>query len=464
MSVPTVCIVGAGPGGLAMARLLAERGYDVTVLEQLDRAGGMCHSVEFEGRWFDIGANYVTKDYREVRALAKEFGLTFVSDKAFQNQKSLDVHKPVGDRVHSVQKTIQSGHSMFAFLASSVRYFWAQFKYRKVVAAPGYVGVAAKTELMVAFGPWLRDHRMAPLQKLFMIPITAMGFGTLEEIPAPHALRYINARRFASMLMTGMKIPQHWPKRFTNGFGSAWRTVAGQLNVEYETVPTRVVRSVDNVSVTTAVRGDEQAPRVFDHLVIACPPNVALGFLDGTETEKELFGGDTIKFNRYSVTTARDTKFPWWVVNTLTANPHDDGGTFPPKNGSPYIFGKQWHESELNLYYAPLEPTLGNPQREAKIREVSDLSLPAGSTSTLHEFIDFADWPQYFPRVDIADMAGFRGSVGWYDQVEALQGQNRTYYCHAVLSFELVELVMRYARHLIEHHFTDQLTSHVKSR
>ena len=90
MSAPSVCIVGAGPGGLAMARLLSARGYTVTVLEQLDRPGGMCHSVEFGDKWFDIGANYVTKDYREVRALAKEFGLTFVSDKAFQNQTALD--------------------------------------------------------------------------------------------------------------------------------------------------------------------------------------------------------------------------------------------------------------------------------------------------------------------------------------------------------------------------------------
>ena len=449
MSTPTVCVVGAGPAGLAMARLLTKAGYDVTVLEQLDRAGGMCHSVEFRGEWFDIGANYVTKDYREVRALAKEFGLSFVSDKAFQNQTSLDT---ATGTTQSVQKTIQAGHGMLAFLAASVRYFGAQWEYRKLVAAPGYVGVAAHKELMTEFGPWLRANRMAPLQKLFMIPITAMGFGTLDEIPAPHALRYLNARRFLSMLMTGMKIPQRWPKRFAKGFGSAWSTVAARYAVEYETVPTRVVRTADGVSVHTAQMGVDQAPRVFDHLVVSCPPSTAMSFLDATETEQQLFGGDTIRFNRYSVTTARVTEFPWWVVNTMRATPGDNGA-FPPPNGSPYIFGKQWKDSELNLYYAPLAPMLGDPEREAQIRTVSEQSLPAGSPSVFHEFVHYANWPQYFPRVSVDDMTGLHGTIGWYDQVEAIQGQNHTYWCHGVLSFELVELVMRYARHLTEQHF-----------
>ena len=112
-----VCVIGAGPGGLAMARLLTAQGHAVTVLERIERAGGMCRSVKFEGRWFDVGANYVTKDYREVRALAKELDLTFVADKAFQNQMSLDVHTKT---IKSVQQTLKSGHSMPAFLAAAI--------------------------------------------------------------------------------------------------------------------------------------------------------------------------------------------------------------------------------------------------------------------------------------------------------------------------------------------------------
>ena len=444
-----VCVIGAGPGGLAMARLLTAQGHAVTVLERIERAGGMCRSVKFEGRWFDVGANYVTKDYREVRALAKELDLTFVADKAFQNQMSLDVHTKT---IKPVQKTLKSGHSMPAFLAAAARYLWAQFKYRKLVAAPGYVGVGAHTELMVPFATWLAAKRMKPLQKLFMIPITAMGFGTLDEIATPHALRYINARRFISMLLTGLNVPQRWPKRFTNGFGNAWKKVADELQVEYLTETTSVVRSADGVQVTTTHGGVEQQ-RLFDRLVVAIPPDTALGFLDATEAEKALFGGDTILVNHYSVNTATVSNYPWWVVNTLQPAA-GDSGAYPHENGTPYIFGKQWKESELNLYYAPLH---GNPslqQVRARLEEVSNISTAGHPDSVFGQWQCSADWPSYFPRVSIPDMAGFQGEIGWYDQVETLQGQHHTYYCHGILSFELVELVMRYARHLVDRHFT----------
>jgi phytoene desaturase len=35
-----VIIIGAGPGGLATAMLLAKRGLDVTILEKQPRVGG----------------------------------------------------------------------------------------------------------------------------------------------------------------------------------------------------------------------------------------------------------------------------------------------------------------------------------------------------------------------------------------------------------------------------------------
>jgi phytoene desaturase len=51
-------IVGAGPGGLASAMLLASAGFDVEVVERRNRVGGRTAALEAEGFRFDIGPTF----------------------------------------------------------------------------------------------------------------------------------------------------------------------------------------------------------------------------------------------------------------------------------------------------------------------------------------------------------------------------------------------------------------------
>lgn len=53
-----VVIVGAGPGGLAAAMLLARAGAAVTVLERKDRVGGRSSAIEIDGFRFDMGPTF----------------------------------------------------------------------------------------------------------------------------------------------------------------------------------------------------------------------------------------------------------------------------------------------------------------------------------------------------------------------------------------------------------------------
>ena len=54
----TVAIVGAGPGGLAAAMLLAAAGMRVTVFERLAAVGGRTRVIEADGFRFDVGATF----------------------------------------------------------------------------------------------------------------------------------------------------------------------------------------------------------------------------------------------------------------------------------------------------------------------------------------------------------------------------------------------------------------------
>lgn len=57
-SAKRVLIVGAGPGGLATAMLLAKAGLDVTVIEKQSRVGGRTSVIEGEGYRFDLGPTF----------------------------------------------------------------------------------------------------------------------------------------------------------------------------------------------------------------------------------------------------------------------------------------------------------------------------------------------------------------------------------------------------------------------
>ncbi|MEM8657349.1 MAG: phytoene desaturase, partial [Pseudomonadota bacterium] len=57
---PKALVIGAGLGGLSAAMRLGAKGYAVTVLDKLDRAGGRGSSLDREGFRFDLGPTIIT--------------------------------------------------------------------------------------------------------------------------------------------------------------------------------------------------------------------------------------------------------------------------------------------------------------------------------------------------------------------------------------------------------------------
>jgi len=64
-------IVGAGPGGLTCAMLLAHKGFDVTVLEKEEKVGGRSASLNIGDFKFDIGPTFLMKRKRPRKILFK---------------------------------------------------------------------------------------------------------------------------------------------------------------------------------------------------------------------------------------------------------------------------------------------------------------------------------------------------------------------------------------------------------
>ena len=111
MATKSVVVIGAGPGGLASAMLLAQRGFRVQVFEKAPRVGGRTAEVTLGPYRFDLGPTFLmmkyllddlfsdagrkTSDYLDLRALDPMYRLNFVGKTMLVRSRPSDMRDEI---------------------------------------------------------------------------------------------------------------------------------------------------------------------------------------------------------------------------------------------------------------------------------------------------------------------------------------------------------------------------------
>ena len=432
-----ICIIGAGAAGISAARSLRRRGYErIILLEKAGRPGGKCWSFMHDGKPLELGACAVAPDHTHVLNLAAEVGAAIrpVEDFVAVEQTS---RIGSGVRYKKLAGHTFSKHGIGEVLLAGWNYLAAQRRHSRVLRRPGYAGMSLRgpdRDLSAVFAEWAGRGGMKPLLTLMLMPFSAWGYGDIGSIPAAYILRYISSRIYLGLTLAPVlnRIGMHWPRKFDRGFGDLFERAAMGLDIRLNARIEKITRE-NGVSVEWTQTQNGAPVRCedrFDVLIVACPPRATKDFLSWSAEEARLF--ERIRTQPYSVTICETEGVPASV-------------TFCDPQPAPGRLIQLWKPQTgpggcIFYTYRPVPP-LSPEQIYENIRQDLRHFYPK---AVLGRVLKHVDW-DYFPHVDAEAFA-----AGYYDDFEAMQGSEATWYCGSLLGFESVEGTMAYSESLVE--------------
>ncbi len=429
-----ICVVGAGAAGISAAVYLRDAGYSkITILEREDHVGGKCRTWREQGRQasggsaqdenWELGAILGATDYKHTISLMRRVGIKPWRYKGPARPYDPSYPKDGVWPINTMFPGWVKPSELLPILWQMARYHLLAPRWKKVFDA-GHRGVPE--ELAAPFSEWVKRYRMQGLAKIMAIPFTTFGYGYYDEIPAAYVLKFFEPGLVRALAM-GWKF-FNWKE----GIQTLWQRLAEGFDLRLGVKISSIRRSGRVRVKLESGTGSEELE--FDRLILACPLDDALTFLDASAEEKELYGKIRYMDYRVYLSRASGLKVPAGFIPAR----FDQSGL-----GKPMIWDQRVRGVGMHTFYI-----LGNWKlTEAQIDALVEADIAAlGGKLEKHEIKE--TW-KYFPHLDQAD---YRDS--WYQRFEDLQGKNRCYVTGEIASFSTVERVVRYPKDLVRRFFT----------
>lgn len=262
MRAASYLILGGGPAGLTMARMLKDRGVkDVTILEASDKVGGKCLSSEIGDHVVEFGTCYAIWSHRYVLKQMKKLGIrrNYLKAQRIDDQELLDY--------------IKAGSGP-PFVAQVLKYAWLRWR---LIARANKGDPRVNETLSRPTSEWLQSQNLGKIENMMHRVMTSIGYGYLDRVPLVHAMRWVDI----DMLITGLIKFTVMPE---GGWQHFWNRFAESLDVHLNQKAVRVKRLEDGVEILT----DDGVAYQAEYLVNTIPLDEFSRLTDFTEAEAKV--------------------------------------------------------------------------------------------------------------------------------------------------------------------------------
>eukprot|EP00245_Coleochaete_scutata_P005507 TRINITY_DN1912_c0_g1_i1.p1 TRINITY_DN1912_c0_g1~~TRINITY_DN1912_c0_g1_i1.p1 ORF type:complete len:492 (-),score=90.66 TRINITY_DN1912_c0_g1_i1:201-1676(-) len=450
---PPVCVIGAGPGGIAAATELEGKGYPVVVLEKEDYIGGRTKSFrDANGNFNDVGAIIAANDYSNLLEVAKRVGIR-VAPEPFERV----FYDPItGQAVPQFNLSAQAGAAGAAAAVTALRNY-----------------VRLYSDWKLAQGEPAADYAMPMAQYLVANNMTALipaalgmnyyGYGSISATPMVYMFRLLTASVMSNLILNPPI--RYGTVQIPGGFQTLMQRWAATLKDVRLNIKIRTVNRKENGRSTiyyTVGNSKKEKKLRCRATVVAFPQYLPrLSFLNLDARETAIFS--QVKLVAYASAVvdlgAQRARLAKGVSALYAADLNARGALTPPLAEPPGEGETVSFTIRKNFNYAIFYSWNNNfTQADASVIKKKMLSiapqivpfpsapnnaapLPASSIKAFYQW-------DYFPHVRQQSMAS-----GFEKDLESLQGHRGTYWVGGLLVFDCVETTISGTKTVIEKHF-----------
>lgn len=408
----SVAIVGGGPAGLSIAKLLQDAGAaHVTVFEAEGRLGGKSMTVSFAGTTHEMGTCYSTFAHRLTNKWMRQMGMR---------------QAPLGAQMVDgvpLMEFVRSGPGQ-PLAIEGLRFFSLWRNHVEALRRlPDHPQV--RDESAMTISEWLDRHKLVRIRRFMLRALTNMGYGFLDEVTVLQALRWCTPDLILSGALGQVKMP-------LDGWQPFWERLAHGMEVRMADPILGIERRNQGI-ILVAKSGEHR----FDHVVVTAAPDEANRIL--RLSSDETAAAEALDWGTYVTTLCEvDNWFEGHEAEAYSATlqPGAERGQLmsarrlPKAKATPAA-----NKIYLSGQYAG---ALSGAQLERKLAQ--DVSARG---ARLKNVILQKRW-KYFPR--------YRPEAvrqGLVSRMNALQGQGGVWWTGAAFSHEAVSNIVSFNQNLV---------------